>query len=93
MPVQYESLVREHEAVRRHAAVFDTCHMGEFRVSGRTAAADLERLLTCRISDLAAGRCRYGLMCGDTGGVVDDLIVYRFDPQDFYAGSQCRNSA
>jgi len=83
MPVQYEGILREHESARRGAALFDTCHMGELCMKGDTAAADLEQLLTCRISDLPEGRCRYGLMCNDRGGVVDDLIVYRIEQGSF----------
>jgi aminomethyltransferase len=83
MPIQYSGILAEHKAVRRAAAVFDTCHMGEFRISGKTALADLETLVSCDLSALVPGRCRYGLMCNTDGGVLDDLLVYRLNEADF----------
>ncbi len=83
MPIQYEGIIKEHEATRTNAALFDTCHMGEFRVSGGGALPDLERLLSCDVASLRAGRCRYGLMCNESGGVLDDLLVYRLGEDAF----------
>lgn len=83
MPIQYSGILAEHKAARSAAAVFDTCHMGEFRISGETALQDLENLVTCDLAGLAVGRCRYGLMCNSEGGVIDDLLVYRLDTADF----------
>jgi aminomethyltransferase len=83
MPIQYEGIIAEHHATRKGAALFDTCHMGEFRVSGPRACADLDRLLTCDVAGLKIGRCRNGFMCNERGGVIDDLIVYRFADHDF----------
>ena len=83
MPIQYTGTLREHEATRTAATLFDTCHMGEFRVSGPVAEADLERLLSCDVASLSPGRCRYGLLCNEDGGVLDDLLVYRLAPDAF----------
>jgi len=83
MPIRYEGIIREHLAAREHAVLFDTCHMGEFRVGGGYAVADLENLLTCDISSMCVGQCRYGLMCNDNGGVIDDLLIYRIAHSDF----------
>jgi len=58
MPIQYTGILVEHAAARRGAALFDTCHMGECRVSGPGAVDDLERMLTCRVDTLTVGRCR-----------------------------------
>lgn len=77
MPIQYSGIVAEHQACRTGATIFDTCHMGEFRLGGKGAVADLDRLVSCSVADLAIGRCRYGLLCDPSGGVRDDLIVYR----------------
>jgi aminomethyltransferase len=79
MPIQYAGILAEHKAARMAAAVFDCCHMGEFRVSGETALVDLERLVSCDLASLAVGRCRYGLLCNLEGGVIDDLLVYRLN--------------
>ena len=83
MPMQYAGILSEHKAARTAAAVFDTCHMGEFRVSGETALQDLENLLSCDLIGLPVGRCRYGLMCNPDGGVIDDLILYRLDSREY----------
>lgn len=83
MPVQYESIVAEHKHTRSKACVFDICHMGEFLVSGPKAADGLAGLLTHDLSTLAPGKCRYGFMTNDEGGVIDDLIVYRLSNEDY----------
>ncbi|AKJ65251.1 glycine cleavage system aminomethyltransferase GcvT [Kiritimatiella glycovorans] len=95
LPVTYEGILAEHRAAREGAALFDTSHMGEIMIEGPAAIADLERLLSCRISSLKPGRCRYGLMCRPDGGVLDDLIVYRFGNEAFMlvvnAGTRVRD--
>ncbi len=77
MPVQYQGILPEHEATRKACAVFDICHMGEFELSGPTARADLERLLTMSVGTLRDGQCRYGYLLNESGGVLDDLTCYR----------------
>lgn len=76
MPVQYTSILAEHEQTRARAAVFDICHMGEFFLSGEGAAAALSTAVTHDLDTLAAGKCRYGFLLNAAGGVIDDLIVY-----------------
>lgn len=83
MPIQYTGIVKEHEATRANATLFDTCHMGEFFLSGPNALADLEKLITCTISTLENGQCRYGMLCNEQGGVIDDLITYRIAEEEF----------
>lgn len=84
MPIQYEGILAEHKHTREMCSLFDICHMGEFLISGELAAADLERLLSCRISNLDNGQCRYGFLLNEEGGVLDDLTCYRLGPQDFF---------
>jgi len=83
MPLQYEGIIREHGAARAGAAVFDTCHMGEFLIRGAGALAGLERVLSCDVADIRVGSCRYGFICNDAGGVIDDLIIYRLAEDEF----------
>jgi len=83
MPIQYTGIVKEHEATRTQATLFDTCHMGEFYLSGPNALADLEGLITCTISTLENGQCRYGMLCNEQGGVIDDLLTYRIAETEF----------
>ncbi len=97
MPIQYAGILAEHRAVRTAAAVFDVCHMGEFRIQGERALADLEALLSCDVTSLDPGRCRYGFICAEDGGVLDDQIVYRLGVDEFMmvvnAGTQDRDFA
>lgn len=87
MPVHYGSILDEVRAVRSGAGVFDVSHMGEFRVRGEGALDALQHLLTNDASRLKPGRAQYTLLCNETGGVLDDLIAYRWsdsrDPTDF----------
>ncbi len=77
MPVQYTSIKEEHAAVREGAGVFDISHMGQLHFGGPEAVSAVERLVTCRVASLRIGRVRYGLLCNEEGGVVDDVTVYR----------------
>ena len=76
MPVQYASIVAEHHATRRQAALFDVSHMGRFHFTGSSAATLLDRLVTRRVTDLAPGQIRYGLITNEQGGILDDVLVY-----------------
>jgi len=77
MPVQYSSIKREHHAVRERAGIFDVSHMGQLHFRGPAALATVERLVSCPVGSLRVGRVRYGLLCNERGGVVDDVTVYR----------------
>jgi aminomethyltransferase len=84
MPVQYTSIIDEHTAVRTACGIFDISHMGQFIVSGPTAAAWLNGLLTNDIAKLGIGQGQYTLMLNENGGVIDDLIAYRDGENDFF---------
>ncbi len=84
MPVQYKSILEEHKAVRRTAGLFDVSHMGEVDVRGRDAAPFLNFLVTNDVAKLFPGRVLYSPMCYPTGGVVDDLLVYKRAEEDFF---------
>ena len=77
MPLQYGSILDEHRTVREAAGLFDVSHMGQIHLEGPRAAETLERLVTCPVQTLRPGRVRYGCLCNDEGGVVDDVTVYR----------------
>jgi aminomethyltransferase len=78
MPVQYDGILAEHQRVRQDVGMFDTCHMDAFGVAGPGALDFLSRTLTQDLRTLADGRCRYGFLLRDDGGLLDDLIAYRF---------------
>jgi len=84
MPVQYTGIVDEHKAVRTAAGLFDISHMGEFFVRGANAAAFLNGTLTNDVAQLEIGQGHYTLMCGEQGGVIDDLILYRVAADDYF---------
>jgi len=77
MPVQYSSIMQEHDAVRSACGIFDISHMGQFIVTGENAESWLNGLLTNDIRNLEPGQGQYTLMLNQTGGVIDDLIAYR----------------
>ncbi len=84
MPIRYpQGTVAEHLHTRSAASVFDICHMGEFLVSGKAAAAFLDRLLPRKTSTLAVGQCRYNFLLTPEATVKDDLIVYRLGESEF----------
>ncbi len=77
MPVQYESILEEHKAVRTAVGLFDVCHMGEVEFVGPGALAAVERLVSNDVRKLVDGQARYTVVCYEDGGIVDDCIVYR----------------
>lgn len=84
MPVQYSGgIIQEHLHTRQQAGLFDVSHMGQIRVSGATAAAELERLLPIDLDTLPVNHQRYSLLTNDDGGVRDDLMISRLGEQDF----------
>ncbi|WP_407569614.1 glycine cleavage system aminomethyltransferase GcvT [Deinococcus altitudinis] len=83
MPVQYAGVKVEHAAVRGKAGVFDVSHMGEFRVTGPGALAFLQSVTTNDVSKLKPGRAQYNWLPNETGGLVDDIYVYRVADEDF----------
>jgi aminomethyltransferase len=84
MPVQYRSILEEHKAVRRTAGLFDVSHMGEVDVRGPAAGKFLQRLVTNDLSKMYPGRIVYSPMCYPNGGVVDDLLVYMWEPEKYF---------
>ena len=77
MPVQYEGIKAEHEAVRTGAGLFDVSHMGEVVFKGPRAEEAVQRLVTRDVSRLAVGQAGYAAVCYESGGTVDDVLVYR----------------
>jgi aminomethyltransferase len=84
LPVQYGSIREEHTAVREAAGLFDASHMGQIELSGAAAMDTADRLFSRSVSSLAIGRARYGLMCNEDGGVVDDLIAHRLTEDSMF---------
>ncbi len=83
MPIQYEGLLVEHKTVREAVGVFDVSHMGEFFVSGDGAEALLQKITTNDVSKLVDGKVQYSCLPNGDGGIVDDLLVYRFNQKHY----------
>lgn len=83
MPIQYTGIIAEHMQTREKAALFDICHMGEFILKGAGAKDALARAVTHNLDTLKAGRCRYGFLLNEDGGIMDDLIVYALDTDHY----------
>ncbi|MBI1338372.1 MAG: glycine cleavage system aminomethyltransferase GcvT [Phycisphaera sp.] len=79
LPMLYTSIHEEHHQVRTMGGLFDVSHMGRIKLSGRHARKFIERLATRYVSDMPEKTCRYSMICNANGGVMDDIIVYRFD--------------
>ena len=84
MPIQYSNIVDEHNAVRQACGVFDVSHMGEVLVTGPESEKFVNYIFTNDIAGAPDGKIFYGMMCHPTGGVVDDLLVYKMEPQRYF---------
>lgn len=91
MPVRYTSDLAEHHAVRQSAGIFDISHMAEFTVRGHGAADFLDYAFAGRLSALAVGKAKYSLLLAESGGIIDDVIVYRLQDDDFLIISNAGN--
>lgn len=84
MPVEYSGIIEEHKTVRRDAGLFDVSHMGEIAVRGRDAGSFIDYLVTNRVSTAAEGKVTYSPMCYPEGGIVDDLLVYKIQADEYF---------
>ena len=83
MPVQYEGVNIEHETVRNHVGVFDVSHMGEFLIEGPNALDLIQSVCSNDASILNVGKAQYSCLPNATGGIVDDLIIYRVKKETY----------
>ena len=79
MPVQYSSIIAEHQATRNAVGIFDVSHMGRFWFEGAEVDKVVDGLLTRRVAGLESGKIRYSLMCRDDGCILDDVLFYNLD--------------
>ena len=98
MPVQYPTgVLAEHMAVRQKAGLFDVSHMGELRLKGPDAVANVQKLITADISAMQDGDIGHAMFCNDAGGIIDDFIVYRCAADDYWlvvnAGNRDKDAA
>jgi aminomethyltransferase len=93
MPVTYEGIREEHSAVRTHAGMFDVSHMGEVEVEGHGALAFLQLILSNDVARIELGGAQYSCLCDESGGVLDDLFVYRLGGDRFLIVTNAANHA
>ena len=93
MPMQYTSIIQEHLAVRECAGLFDVSHMGEICALGPNSEAFVQQLITNDVSRIEIGQAVYTLMCNESGGVIDDLIVYKVNTDAFMLVVNAANTA
>ena len=84
MPIQYTTIVDEHQAVRHACGVFDVSHMGEVLVSGTDVERYVNHIFTNDVRGIPNGKILYGMMCYENGGTVDDLLVYKVTDDIFF---------
>lgn len=77
MPIQFDGIIAEHASCRNDVALFDTSHMGEFFFKGNIQTSGINEATSVNIAALEIGKCKYGFLLNQNGGVIDDLIIYR----------------
>jgi len=93
MPIEYDGVVAEHTAVRTAVGVFDVSHMGKLAVHGPGAATFLNSVLANDLDRIVDGQAQYSMLCNDAGGVIDDLIVYRWSDDGVFVIPNASNAA
>lgn len=93
MPLQYESVLDEHHAVRERAGVFDVSHMGRVVLDGPDVGERLRSVTTFDVRRLEPGEAHYSLYCTPAGGIADDIFVYRLAPERWFVVQNAANAA
>jgi len=82
MPIQFDGIIAEHGHCRNDVALFDTSHMGEFFFKGDIKTSGINEATSVNIEALSIGKCKYGFLLNEQGGVIDDLIIYRLSDDE-----------
>ncbi|NUO09601.1 MAG: glycine cleavage system aminomethyltransferase GcvT [Candidatus Brocadia sp.] len=91
MPLQYDSIINEHHCVRRNAGLFDISHMGRFEVLGNNALPFIQHAITNDAGKLADKQVLYTPICNELGGILDDILVYKWHNRHFMLVVNCAN--
>jgi len=92
MPLSYTGVLDEHRATRSAVGLFDVSHMGRIELTGPDAVALLDRVATSPVEKLGVGGMQYALACNDQGGVLDDVMIYRFEEQRYFVCANASNA-
>lgn len=82
MPIQFDGIIAEHDHCRNDVALFDTSHMGEFFFKGNIKTSGINEATSVNVEALPVGKCKYGFLLNENGGVIDDLIIYRMSEDE-----------
>ena len=93
MPLEYSGTLAEHAAVRERVGLFDVSHMGKVRLHGEGAANFMNAILTNDLHRIGPGQAQYSLLCNESGGVIDDLIVYRWSDDELFCVPNAGNAS
>lgn len=93
MPIEYAGVMAEHTGVREAVGVFDVSHMGKVRIHGAGAAAFLNSVLANDLDRIGSGQAQYTMLCNEDGGVIDDLIVYRWSDDEIFMIPNAANAS
>ncbi|MEM2883059.1 MAG: glycine cleavage system aminomethyltransferase GcvT [Nitrososphaerales archaeon] len=83
LPLYYSSIVDEHNSVREKVGIFDISHMGRIKVVGKDATSFLDHLVPSDIANLKEGKAKYTVLCNESGGIVDDIIILKVTAEEF----------
>lgn len=92
MPMKFSGIIKEHQAVRDDVGIFDCSHMGEIEVTGPGSEEYLNRLVSNNVSRMADDSVQYNVFCSETGGSVDDVMIYRFDDSKYWVVCNASNT-
>jgi aminomethyltransferase len=92
MPLQYDGIISEHQNVRKNAGLFDISHMGEIVIEGKGATELVQRIITNDVSELPDYKALYTPICDDEGGIIDDIIVFKYNPEKYIFVVNCANT-
>lgn len=84
MPIQYTSILKEHEAVRSHVGLFDVSHMGEIEIKGENAVKLADKVCSNNVRDMNPGDIKYTVLCNENGGVIDDLFIHYISKDNIF---------
>ena len=95
MPIEYaqSGVIAEYTSVRERVGLFDVSHLGKISIKGEGALAFLNQMVTNDLTRIEAGQAQYNLLCNENGGVVDDLIVYKYSDSDLFLIPNAANTA
>lgn len=93
MPIEYTTIIEEHNAVRHAAGIFDVSHMGEILITGPDSERYINHIFTNDIRNAEIGKIFYGMMLYPEGGTVDDLLVYKMEEERFFLVVNASNIA